>query len=104
MSEVVLERHGAVLVCLLNRPQHRNGLTGTLLAEYLAALDEARADDTVRVVVTTGEGDAFSAGADMSDLDDVAARHGLNVLMHEKLGTADTLSTAERAYDRLGIG
>ena len=86
MSEVVVERHGAVLVCRLNRPQERNGLTGALLAEYLATLDEARTDDAVRVVVTTGEGDAFSAGADMSDLDSDTARHGLNVLMHEKLG------------------
>lgn len=82
MTEVVVERHGAVLVCRLNRPQERNGLTGALLAEYLAALDEARTD-AVRVVVTTGEGDAFSAGADMSDLDSDTARHGLNVLMHE---------------------
>ena len=86
MSEVVVERHGAVLVCRLNRPQERNGLTGALLAEYLATLDEARTDDAVRVVVTTGEGDAFSAGANMSDLDSDTARHGLNVLMHEKLG------------------
>ena len=104
MSEVVVERHGAVLVCRLNRPQERNGLTGALLAEYLAALDEARTDDAVRVVVTTGEGDAFSAGADMSDLDSDTARHGLNVLMHEKLGLTAKLSTAERAYDRVGVG
>jgi enoyl-CoA hydratase/carnithine racemase len=42
MSEVVVERHGAVLICRLNRPQQRNGLTGVLLAEYLAAFEEAR--------------------------------------------------------------
>ncbi len=104
MSEVVVERHGAVLVCRLNRPQDRNGLTGALLAEYLAALEEARTDASVRVVVTTGEGDAFSAGADMSDLDGESARQGLNVLMHEKLGLTGTLSMADRAFDRLGIG
>jgi enoyl-CoA hydratase/carnithine racemase len=104
MSEVVVERHGGVLVFRLNRPEQRNGLTGALLAEYLAALEEARTDDTVRVVVTTGEGDAFSAGADMSDLDGDTARQGLNVLMHEKLGLTDTLGTADRAFDRLGIG
>ena len=51
MSEVVIERYGAVLVCRLNRPQDRNGLTGALLAEYLAALEEARTDAGVRVVV-----------------------------------------------------
>ena len=102
MSEVVLDRHGAVLVLRLNRPEQRNGLTGTLLAEYLAALEEARRDDSVRVVVTTGEGDAFSAGADMEDLDSDAL--GLNALMHEKLGLTGTLSGAEKAYDRLGVG
>lgn len=102
MSEVVLDRHGAVLVLRLNRPEQRNGLTGTLLAEYLAALEDARRDDAVRVVVTTGEGDAFSAGADMADLD--RGSHSLNALMHEKLRLTGTLSTAERAYDRLGIG
>ena len=104
MSEVVVERYGAVLVCRLNRPQARNGLTGALLAEYLAALEVARTDDTVRVVVTTGEGDAFSVGANISDLDGKTARQGLNVLMHQKLGLTDTLSTADRAFDRLGIG
>ena len=103
MSEVVVERYGAVLVCRLNRPQDRNGLTGALLAEYLAALEEARTDAGVRVVVTTGEGDAFSAGVDMSDLDGESARQGLNVLMHDKLGLTGTLSTADRAFDRLGI-
>ena len=40
----------------------------------------------------------------MSDLDGESARQGLNVLMHEMLGSADTLSTAERTFDRLGIG
>ena len=102
MSEVVLDRHGAVLVLRLNRPEQRNGLTGTVLAQYLAVLEEARRDDSVRVVVTTGEGDAFSAGADMEDLDSDAL--GLNALMHEKLGLTGTLSGAEKAYDRLGVG
>jgi enoyl-CoA hydratase/carnithine racemase len=104
MSEIVVERHGAVLVCRLNRPQDHNGLTGALLAEFLTALEEARREDAVRVVVTTGEGDAFSAGADMGDLGGESAGHGLNALMHDKLGLTGTLSTADRAFDRLGIG
>ena len=104
MGEVVVERHGAVLVCRLNRPQQRNGLTGAMLAEYLSALEEARTDDAVRVVVTTGEGDAFSAGADMDDLGGETARQGLGALTQEKLGLTSRLSTADRAFDRLGIG
>ncbi|HYZ68041.1 MAG TPA: enoyl-CoA hydratase/isomerase family protein [Mycobacterium sp.] len=104
MSDVVVERHGAVLVCRLNRPDARNGLTGALLREYLAVLEDARSDDAVRVVVTTGEGEAFSAGADVNDLGGESARRGLNALMHENLGLTNTLSAADRSFDRLGIG
>jgi enoyl-CoA hydratase/carnithine racemase len=81
-----------------------NGLTGALLGEYLGLLADARADDAVRVVVTTGEGDAFSAGADVSELSGETARQGLNALLHERLGLTGTLSAADRAFDRLGIG
>jgi enoyl-CoA hydratase/carnithine racemase len=104
MSDVVAERHGAVLVCRLNRPEARNGLTGGLLREYLAVLEDARTDDAVRVIVTTGEGDAFSAGADMSDLGGETAPQGLNALMQANLGLTDMLSAADRTFDRLGIG
>lgn len=104
MSDVVADRRGAVLVCRLNRPEARNGLTGILLGEYLAVLEEARTDDAVRVVVTTGEGAAFSAGADMGDLASETARKGLNALMHENLGLTTALSAADRTFDRLGVG
>ena len=104
MSDVVAERHGAVLVCRLNRPTALNGLTGALLGEYLGLLADARTDDAVRVVVTTGEGDAFSAGADVSDLSGKTANKGLNALLQERLGLTGTLSVADRAFDRLGIG
>jgi enoyl-CoA hydratase/carnithine racemase len=104
MSDVVAERHGAVLVCRLNRPTSLNGLTGALFGEYLGLLADARTDDAVRVVVTTGEGDAFSAGADVSDLSGQTASRGLNALLHERLGLTGTLSAADRAFDRLGIG
>ena len=76
MSDVVVERYGAVLVCRLNRPQDRNGLTGALLRQYLAALEEARTDDACGWSSSTARGDAFSAGADMSDLDGESTRQG----------------------------
>jgi enoyl-CoA hydratase/carnithine racemase len=104
VSDVIAERHGAVLVCRLNRPTALNGLTGALLGEYLGLLADARTDDAVRVVVTTGEGDAFSAGTDVSDLSGETANKGLNALLQERLGLTGTLSVADRAFDRLGIG
>jgi enoyl-CoA hydratase/carnithine racemase len=104
VSDVIAERHDRVLLCRLNRPESLNGLTGELLSEYLAVLEEARTDDTVRVVVTTGEGDAFSAGADVSDLASETPEQGLNERMHQRFGLTSSLSLADRVFDRLGIG
>ena len=50
----------------LNRPHALNALTGTMLAELHQALERADADDAVRVVIVTGAGRAFCAGADLS--------------------------------------
>jgi 2-(1,2-epoxy-1,2-dihydrophenyl)acetyl-CoA isomerase len=104
VSDVITERHDRVLLCRLNRPESLNGLTGALLTEYLAVLEDARTDDGVRVVVTTGEGDAFSAGADVGDLASDAPEQGLNERMHQQFGLTASLSLADRVFDRLGIG
>ena len=49
----------------LQRPERLNALSAQMLAEILRALDEADADDEVRVVLFTGAGRAFCAGADL---------------------------------------
>jgi len=50
----------------INRPEKRNALNVAVMAELRAAFGKARADDAIRVVVLTGEGDkAFSAGGDL---------------------------------------
>jgi 2-(1,2-epoxy-1,2-dihydrophenyl)acetyl-CoA isomerase len=50
----------------LNRPEALNAVTAELRERLIAALDEASADRTVRVVVLTGAGRAFCSGADLS--------------------------------------
>jgi enoyl-CoA hydratase/carnithine racemase len=51
----------------LYRPEKMNAFTGTMMQEMVAAFDLADADDAVRAVVVTGEGDrAFCAGADLT--------------------------------------
>lgn len=104
MSELITEQHGAVLVCRFNRPDSLNGLTGSLLGEFLRILEAVRADDGVRAVVTTGEGKAYSAGADMADLTGETAQRGLNTLLHENLTPRQPLGLGDRTFDRLGIG
>ena len=65
MSLVLYERHGAVACITLNRPDKLNAVNGAMLDELDIALDDAAADDEVRVAVLSGAGRAFSAGFDL---------------------------------------
>ena len=69
MPEPVLLRHqtrwGVRLV--LNRPAKLNALSGELVRALVAAVDDATADDHVRVIVLEGAGRAFSAGYDLTE-------------------------------------
>ncbi|MEJ8280033.1 enoyl-CoA hydratase/isomerase family protein [Pseudonocardia spirodelae] len=63
---VLLTRHdGAVLTLTLNRPHRRNAIDRALWDALRAALTDATADESVRVLVVTGAGGAFCAGADL---------------------------------------
>ena len=57
-------------------PEALNALTPALLEELSAGLAEAAADDTVRVVVLTGTGRAFSAGVDLKALAETPVEGG----------------------------
>jgi 2-(1,2-epoxy-1,2-dihydrophenyl)acetyl-CoA isomerase len=62
---VQVQRRGAVTTILLDRPQAMNAVDAQLGDDLLAALTEAAEDDGVRAVVLTGNGRAFSSGADL---------------------------------------
>ena len=62
---LAIEDHGAVRRILLARPAQRNAQSQQMLDELMHAMDAARADDAVRVVVIGGQGDHFSAGHDL---------------------------------------
>ena len=66
MSDIVkYEQQGAVAVITINRPDSMNAFTTQLSAALQLELEKAHNDDSVRVVVLTGEGRCFSAGADL---------------------------------------
>jgi len=64
---IILENRDGVGVLTLNRPDQMNAVNGLMFRELKAGLDEAAADDGIRVLVLTGAGRAFCAAADMKE-------------------------------------
>lgn len=69
MSEpiVLTERHGAVMLVTLNRPDALNALSRALRAEIVRVFTELKDDPEIRAVVLTGNGRAFTAGIDLKE-------------------------------------
>lgn len=66
-SQVRYDVQDSVAILTLNRPEKMNAFTRVMMTEMIAAMDEADADDRVRAVIFTGQGDrAFCAGADLT--------------------------------------
>jgi enoyl-CoA hydratase/carnithine racemase len=65
-KEIITELSDNILTLTLNRPEKLNAFTGTMMAEMIDAFREANRNDDVRVIVVTGAGRAFCAGADLS--------------------------------------
>jgi crotonobetainyl-CoA hydratase len=62
---VLTERRGNVMIVTINRPEARNAVNAAVSAGVGDALDEAQHDPDIRVVVITGAGESFCAGADL---------------------------------------
>lgn len=87
---VVLERQAEAGTALvrLNRPAQLNALSGDLLEQLAAALEELDRDDGVRAVVVTGGERAFAAGVDIGEL---AAAGAIDMLLGSRVGQLDRI-------------
>jgi enoyl-CoA hydratase/carnithine racemase len=65
-EQILYRVEDAILTITLHRPDKLNAFTTRMMYELLDAFDRADADDAVRVVIVTGAGRAFCAGADLS--------------------------------------
>ncbi|MDF1792629.1 MAG: enoyl-CoA hydratase-related protein [Thalassobaculaceae bacterium] len=68
MSFVSIERYEHAARVTLNRPDKRNAMSSGVAAELTAALLSLSDDEDLRVVVLSGEGPSFCAGADVTEL------------------------------------
>ncbi|SCB55167.1 enoyl-CoA hydratase [Bradyrhizobium shewense] len=76
-SLILVERPDpAILLLRLNRPRQRNALSAALLGQLADAFRAARSDESVRSVVLSGDERAFSAGADIKEMQ----QHGFAAL------------------------
>lgn len=71
-SELIYEATDRIAHLTLNRPDKRNALTPTLVAELTHALEQAERDSAVKVIILQGAGKAFCAGLDLDMLGKLA--------------------------------
>lgn len=73
MSELLtITREHPIATITMTREAKRNALSPELMQELSAAFDELRGDEDVRVVILKGQGNTFSAGADLAYLQKIA--------------------------------
>lgn len=71
-----IEQQERVAILKLNRPEALNALNSEVLKELYLAVDELEEDVNVHIIIITGEGKAFVAGADISEMKDLDAEEG----------------------------
>ena len=76
MPYVLVEKKDAVAVITVNRPEALNALNSEVLGALDEAVDDVLNDDSVRVIVFTGAGRAFVAGADIGEMADLGMEEG----------------------------
>ena len=75
-TQIIYEVADHIATVTLNRPEQLNAFTNTMMRELLDAFDRIDADDDVRVVIVTGAGRGFCAGADLSGGGETFSRGG----------------------------
>ena len=78
-TQIRYEVADRIATITLDRPEQLNAFTGTMMHELIDAFDRVDADDDVRVVIVTGSGRGFCAGADLSSGGETFSRGGSDV-------------------------
>ena len=68
-KQIIYEKQEMIARVKMNRPRYKNAQSRILLEELDRAFQEAAADDDIRVIILSGEGDHFSSGHDLGTPD-----------------------------------
>ncbi|HEY6285289.1 MAG TPA: enoyl-CoA hydratase/isomerase family protein [Ktedonobacteraceae bacterium] len=68
LTDILYEKKDNIAVATFNRPAVLNAFRQATLREFITILDNVKADESVRILVITGKGRAFSAGIDLKEM------------------------------------
>lgn len=96
MSEIIYEKNGEIAKVVLNRPEKRNAISGTMLRELDSAFLKAGADPEIKAVILAAKGDkAFTAGHDLKESMD----HDITDIVERRADTKDEIDFFLRLWD-----
>ena len=82
MGFVKVEQQGHVGILTIDRQEALNALNSQVLSDLDAAIDEVAANDDIYVVILTGAGRSFVAGADIGEMRDLTSISGKKFGVH----------------------
>lgn len=87
---IIFAKQGEIVRINLNRPDVHNAFNNTMIRELGDAFNVIKGDESIRVVILTGKGKSFCAGADISWLRDIV-NYSYNQNLEESLNLAEAL-------------
>lgn len=103
-EDIIYTKEEGIATITLNRPQALNALTDTMQREWLEAIRDATYDDEVKVLVVTGAGRAFCAGANPRALEQAKQFESMNFMERKDMmregiyGIARLLQDLDKPY------
>lgn len=72
-NNILTEFYEGVYVIILNRPQQKNAFNRPMIDQWVEALEHAKSNEDIKVILITGNGDSFCSGGDMKDMKAVSS-------------------------------
>jgi len=91
-QQIIYDVAAGVATVTLNRPERLNAWTSVMDDEVRAAMRQATDDEAVRVIVLTGAGRGFCAGADMGNLTEISGSQGRSIAARQHPAPFDPAS------------